>query len=379
MNKSILYLGMDVHKAKIVVAGSKENGQANIIGEYDNQDKGIKRMLKEFAKLSKEYELRTCYEAGPCGYTIKRILDKNKITCDVIAPSLIPSKSGDRIKTDKKDACKLARYYRAGELTAIGVPEEEQEAVRDIVRCREDISQELVKIKQKTNHFLIRHGYGYSGKTNWSKKHITWIKSIKFEDEKLKYVLDKYINSIMIFELELKDITEKIEQIAETEKYRKKVETLRAYKGIKTITAMLIISEIVDFRRFSNPKELMSYLGLVPSEYSSGSKEHKGSITKCGNNRVRRTLVETGWHYAKNARITSRMTKQLRLIDESLREEPIKALHRLHKKYYHLHYGGKLKQKAVVAVARELIGFIWSSMIKVEEGNLEKERLRLAS
>ncbi len=363
---TVAYIALDVHKNTIVAGISVEAGESSIIGEYANTESGIKQLLKKLKIIQGEYaDIRICYEAGPCGYTIKRILEKKGFACDIIAPSLIPSKTGDRIKTDKRDTLKLARLYRAGELTSIAIPTEVQEAVRDLVRCREDISRALMAARQKTNHFLIRHGYTYDGR-NWTKGYFTWIKKLDLGNRYLQETLNQYIYHIEHLYFQIDDIDREIEKIAETDEYKLKVDALRAYRGISTLSAMVIITEVVSFSRFSNARDLMSYLGMVPSEYSSGGVIKKGALTKCGNKRVRRILVEAAWHNRHQPRVTYPMRAQFKKIDAELRMPPLKALKRLHKRYYHLIFAGKAKSKVAAAVARELSGFIWHTMIIIE-------------
>ncbi len=364
--KNIRYIGMDVHKEKIMVAESKRKGEATIIGEYPNRKASIKKMIKKFREIENQNELRICYEAGPCGYAIKRILDKEGLDCQVVAPSLIPIKVGNKIKNDKKDAQKLARYYRAGELTFIMVPEEEKEAVRDMVRCRQDLVESIRRYKQRIGHFLLKRGTVHKGKSNWTKEYREWAKKLQFGNEKYVVILTQYMSTLELLEMQRDEITAKIEEVANSPEYKEQVAALNCYRGISTITAMTVIAEIVDFKRFKTAKELMAYLGLVPSEYSSGNKETKGSITKCGNKRVRQALVETAWHYVKKPIITAKMRTNLELVPSEQRLAPVKALKRLHKRYYHLVFAGKLKQKAVVAVARELSGFIWHTMVNLD-------------
>jgi len=366
MNK-ICYIGLDVHKKNIVMGESIEAGKGNMTGEFLNTDSGVNKLLKKLKQISSEHDVKICYEAGPCGFTLKRILEKYGFTCDVAAPSLIPQKAGDKIKTDKRDAIKLARLYRAGELTFISVPDEEKEAVRDLVRCRDDIMTDLKRAKQRLNHFFLRHGYCYPG-SNWTEGHYKWISQIDIKNNILNITLAHYFNEIEFLNMQLKNMDKEIETIASTEPYREKVKALCAFRGIATLTAMIIISEIIDFSRFSNPKELMAYLGIVPSEYSSGGSVKKGSITKCGNKRVRRALVEAAHHYRHKPIITVKMKKDVESTKEELRIAPVKALHRLHKKYYHLIFKGKPTQVAVTAVARELSGFIWYNMVLIEKG-----------
>lgn len=365
MNK-ISYIGLDVHKKNIVMGESIEAGKGNMTGEFLNTDSGVNKLLKKLKQISNEHDVKICYEAGPCGFTLKRVLEKHGFLCHVVAPSLIPQKAGDKIKTDKRDAIKLARLYRAGELTFISVPDEEKEAVRDLVRCRDDIMTDLKRAKQRLNHFFIRHGYFYAG-SNWTLGHYEWINQVDLKNSILNSTLAHYFNEIEFLNMQLKDMDKEIEKIASTEPYREKVKALCAFRGIAILTAMIIISEIIDFSRFSNPKELMAYLGIVPSEYSSGGSVKKGSITKCGNKRVRRALVEAAHHYRHKPVITVKMKKDVQDTKEELRIAPVKALHRLHKKYYHLIFKGKPTQVAVTAVARELSGFIWYNMVLIEK------------
>lgn len=360
------YIALDVHKSKIVAGVSFKAGSGEIIGEYANTRSGLNHLIKRMKSFLAEYEdLRICYEAGPCGYEVKRYLEKSGFSCEIIAPSLIPVKSGDRIKTDKRDALKLSRLFRAGELTVIAVPTELQESVRDLVRCREDISRALMAARQKANHFLIRHGYFYEGR-NWTKGYFTWMKKLKFENCYLKETLSQYLNQIEHLYFQIEDIDRELAKIAETDEYKLKVDALKAYRGINTLSAMVLLTEVVTFSRFRNARELMSYLGIVPSEYSSAGMIRKGSLTKCGNKRVRRILIEAAWHNRHDAKVTYPMKVNFSKIDPELRNPPLKALTRLHKRYYHLIFKGKPKPKVAAAVARELAGFIWHSMIIVE-------------
>lgn len=369
MNK-ICYIGLDVHKKNIVMGESTEAGKGNMTGEFLNTDSGVNKLLKKLKQVSCEFDVKICYEAGPCGFTLKRVLEKHGFICDIAAPSLIPQKAGDKIKTDKRDAIKLARLYRAGELTFISVPDEAKEAVRDLVRCRNDIMTDLKRAKQRLNHFFLRHGYSYPG-TNWTQGHYKWISQIDIKNSILNSTLAHYFNEIEFLNMQLDDIDKEIATIAATEPYREKVKALCAFRGIATLTAMILISEIVDFSRFSNPKELMAYLGIVPSEYSSGGSVKKGSITKCGNKQARRALVEAAHHYRHQPKITAKMKKDIENTKEELRIAPVKSLHRLHKKYYHLIFKGKPTQVAVTAVARELVGFIWYNMVLIEKGSVK--------
>lgn len=371
MNNNSRYIGMDVHKKNIVVAESIRLGKGEIVGEYENTENGVRKLIKQLKVMKKDKEVKICYEAGPCGYALKRTLDKHGFDCDIVAPSLIPVQSGKRVKTDKRDAIKLATLYGANQLTFISVPDKQKEAVRDLIRCREDVKSDIKRVRQRLNHFLIRHGHIYT-RCNWTQVHMQWMKKITFTEPCAQKTFEQYINQKELLETQLIDLDKEIEEIAQTAEYKEKVAALCAFKGIGILTAMVILSEVISFSRFQKAEELMSYLGLVPSEHSSGGQQNKGSITKTGNSRTRRALTEASWHYRHKAIITQRMKKNMENIDSALRLPPTRCLKRLHKKYHHLVYRGKMPQKAVIAIARELVGFIWDSMVQIEQRQQNK-------
>jgi transposase len=228
---------------------------------------------------------------------------------------------------------------------------------------------DLTRVKQRLNHFLIRHGYHHTG-CNWTEEHHKWINQIDFDNKILNNTLAHYAIELEFLNMQLKDLDREIEKIALSDEYKERVEALCAFRGIATLTAMIIISEVVDFSRFSNPRELMAYLGLVPSEYSSGGTVKKGSITKCGNKRVRRALIEAAHHYRHKPNISIKLKKDLEKVRSELRVAPVKALQRLHKKYYHMLFRGKPTQVTVTAVAREFCGFIWHNMVLIEKNRI---------
>src|SRR3990172_7553662 len=279
MHDSTTWVGMDVHKESIVVAAVNGAGTVAARWETPNTSKGKDRLAK---RLSEFGTVRCAYEAGPCGYDLRRFLEGKGIPCDVIAPSLIPKKSGDRVKTDKKDAEKIARAHRMGDLTAIHVPTPAQEALRDLLRAREDANEDLVRRRHRPQKFLLRQGRRFEGKT-WTRDHWRWIRAQKFEDRNSETVLCEYIAAI--------DIVPAIAR-------------LKALRGVDTLTAMTILSELIDLNRFDSPRKLMGFVGLVPGEYSSGGKQWRGSITKSGNSHVRRVLVEAVWDYRHSPRKT---------------------------------------------------------------------------
>ncbi len=354
--KRIAYVGNDVHQEKIAVCVYVGNEKEPRMEKQISNDK--RAVEKLYKKMSREYEVRACYEASGNGYVFYRWLKDLGIECGVVAPSKIPKKSGDKIKTDKRDARKLGRYYRNGELTLVHVPNEEEEAVRSLVRLREQVKKEGTKSKQYVLKFLQARGLSYKEGTNWTKKHRRYLRGIKFENRVEQEILNEYLMMLEYKEESLRKIDEQILEIAYGEKYKEAVEKLKGLKGIKETTAMGLITEIVDFKRFSRPRELMAYLGLIPSESSSGEKRRQGGITKTGNNRVRRLMIEAAWHY----RLRPLIRKREQGISDKVWRISQKAEKRLYEKYWRLISRGKCATKAVTAVARELTGFVWSVM-----------------
>jgi len=353
----IYWVGMDVHADSIQVAVYRGN-ETSICEEYENPTdaKSKARLLKKLRQLPGE--ARCVYEAGPCGYELHRYLTGNKIRCEVTAPALIPRKAGDRVKTDRRDARNLGRLYRSGELTMIHVPEQEQEAVRDLVRAREDAVQDVLRKRHHLGKFLLRYGYRYQGK-RWTQAHMNWIKAIRLDIAPLQTVMDEYMLVLQQAEEQLKRLTVALEELAKMPKHQKMVGALMTLRGVKTVTAMTVISEIGDMRRFSKASEFMAAIGLVPSEYSNGGRTHRGSITKTGNMHVRRVLVEAVWHYRHKlvgpAIRARRIGQPAEVVNIAQRADA-----RLCRKYWKLAGRGKLMTMTVVAVARELAGFVWA-------------------
>lgn len=354
--KSIAWVGNDVHQETIVISVYVDNDQEP---QIEKTIRNEKRLVGKFYKrLARDYEIRACYEASGSGYVFYRWLKEIGIKCDVIAPSLIPKKSGDRIKTDKRDARKLGRYYRSGELTTIHIPGEREESCRGFVRLREQLSKESRNSKQYILKFLQARGLVYKDGSNWTKKHRRYLKSLRFETKMDQRIFDEYLMLLEYKEETLNKIDADIFELAHGEEYKKRAEKLMLLKGVKETTAMGIITEVIDFKRFSKPRELMAYLGLIPSERSSGEQRHQGKITKTGNTRVRRLLVEAAWHYRHRPTVIMRAEHQK---DEAWMIA-LKAQKRLHGKYWRLMSKGKCSTKAVTAVARELTGFVWAIM-----------------
>jgi len=359
--RSIIYVGMDVHKETISIAVFRDSNR-NV--EYERQIRNEPgKIVKFFNKLKeKEENILSCYEAGPTGFTLYRILEEMDISCYVAAPSLLPRKPGDRIKTDKRDAVMLAKVLRNGEIVSIHVPTRSDEAVRDYLRMCNNTRSDLKKQKQRLLMFLLSIGKKYdTGKCYWTGAHRKWLKSLKFVEELHKFVFDEYYIAIIELEEKIGRLKEKIEEISAEARYVEKVSRLRCFKGIDTLTALTFVSEIGDFRRFRRAGAFMSYMGLIPSEYSTGEKRRQGGITKAGNSRLRKLLIESSWHYKYYGQ-----SKRLSMRRKGQAPETIayadKAGRRLNKMYSRFLFRGKVSQKIVTAVARELSGFIWGMM-----------------
>lgn len=356
------YIGLDVHKETIAVAiAPRGRGEVIYHGEILNRPKAIRKLVQ---KLNKEFGgecILFSYEAGPCGYELYRQLTELGQCCEVVAPSLIPRKAGDRVKTDRRDAILLARLSRAAELTPVWVPEPEQEAIRDLTRAREDMKAIETKAKQRLGAFLLRHGHIYEeGKNRWTVRHFNWLERVKFDNPIQQIVLQEYLDAVKGAQERVGGLIRQMHSALENWSLRPVVEELIALRGVDMLTAMTIMAELGDISRFDTPRQLMAFLGLVPSEYTSGSTRRQGRITKTGNGHVRRLLVESSWCY----RFVARKTKHLRSKAAHTSTESQKiaweAQKRLCGRYKHLITAGKLKQQACTAVARELVGFIWA-------------------
>jgi transposase len=349
---------MDVHKDSVQMAVFNSTGEEPIYERRLSNDTTL--LIKEVHRYHQEGKTVTAYEAGSCGYVIHRAMEQAGLTCFVLPANKVAKKRTDKIKTDKRDARLIGRELRSQNIRPISVPDEIDEAARDLLRCREDVNEDLRRIKQRLLKFLLRHGYTWTEKNNWTVKHWKWMDGIRFRHDHERIVYEEYRSQIQSLEERMKRLEQQIEETAESKRYRAKVSRLRAFKGIDYIIALSVICEIGDFRRFARAKDFMSYLGFVPSENSSGGKRNQGGITKAGNSHLRRLLIEGAWHYAKNARTGKRLEQRRRGCPLDAIDAADRALHRLHKKYIRLVVRGKHTNQAVTAVARELSGFIWA-------------------
>jgi transposase len=360
MQKITTWAGLDVHAERIVIATMEGQGREPEMRDIPNEPKAIRRTFQKLAAGA--YELRCCYEAGPCGFELHRQLTSMGITCEVVAPSLIPVKAGDRVKTDQRDARKLARLYRAGELTTVTVPSAEQEAVRDLVRARDDVRKDLTAARHRLGKFLIRHGHLYTQGGKWTQRFWAWMSKLAFEREGERLTFAHYVAEVQHFAERRASLDREIERIARTEPYANSVGKLSCLRGISTLSALALVAEIGDFRRFQSPRQFMAYLGLVPREYSSGGREKRGGITKTGNGHVRRLFVEAAWSYRHRPALGERVREALKGQPPAIVEYARKAQVRLHLRYTRLVSRGKPSQVAVTAVARELCAFTWGIM-----------------
>ncbi len=362
--KSIIYVGLDVHQDSVTmayVAQSARNASEPVT--LPNDPAKIRRALQRLAK--DDSELKVCYEAGSCGYVLQRHIESWGHACEVIAPSLIPKRPGDRRKTDRRDALKLVLLYRAGELTAIHIPDEAQEAVRSLVRCREVYTREILASRHYISKLLLARGYVFREGHNWTQKYWSWLRSLKLATVDQR-VIDSYVHLLEFKVQEREALDKEIEAIAFTEPYERLVRRLRALRGIGTLTAMTLVTEIHDFRRFGTPRELMAYLGMVPSEYSSGGVERRGNITKTGNARCRRVLVESAWHYTRPPALGKLLQQRQEGQPPEVIAHSWKAQQRLCRRYRSL-AARKNTKVALTAVARELIGFVWALALTSDE------------
>ncbi len=366
---NVNFVGLDVHADTIAVAVAESGGEVRSLGKIPNQLESVRKLVKRLGAVSK---LKACYEAGPTGYVLYWQLTQLGVACDVIAPSLVPTKAGDRVKTDRRDAEKLAKCLRAGELTAVWVPDEAHEALRDLLRAREAAKKDQLKARQRLGKFLLRHGKRPEGTKAWTQQYMQWIRAkVHFPHAALEVTLSDYLEEVehctaRIGKLD-KAIDEAVKQ-APTE-IRAVIEALQALRGVAQTTAATIVSELGSLSRFENPRQLMGYSGLVSRESSSGNKVQRGGITKTGNGHLRRVVMESAWAYQHRPKVIGdllRRQKRLKLSEEAI-QIAWKAQQRLHKRYKTFAAGGKNKNQIITAVGRELLGFIWAIARETEK------------
>ena len=358
--KGSVFVGMDVHAETIAVAVAEGRNVVRSLGIIPNRPEAVRRLL---GKLGDRSEIRVCYEAGPTGYALFWDLTRFGVHCDVIAPSLVPKKAGERIKTDRRDAEKLARSYRSGDLTSVWVPDPKHEALRDLVRAREAAKEDQLRAKHRLGKYLLRYGQRPpEGSRPWTSMWWQWVRGLELPHADQNTTLLDYI-------LEVDHQAQRVERLeaaidrataAAPEQLRATVDALQALRGVAKVTAVTLATEFGCFSRFQHAGQVMSYTGLVPSEHSSGERNRRGAITKTGNSHLRRVLVEAAWHYRHRPRLCQRQKQLQRDLPPQIAAVAWRAQERLHRRYWALSSKSKPKGKIVAALARELVGFVWA-------------------
>ncbi len=380
MEKDIRHVGFDVDSEKIAVAVAEPGGEVRSLGAIPYTDESVRRLIKKLGPASR---LRVCYEAGPHGYGLYWLLAKLGVHCDVIAPTLVPVKSGDRVQTNRRDAEKLARCYRSGDLTAVWVPDAAHEALRDLVRAREVAKKDQLRARHRLGKFLLRRGLrAAAGVKSWTAKHLLWVKTLRFEHAAQEATFLDYLHEVEHAAERVARLEQAIDQAVESVpgEMRAVIAGLQALRGIRKVSAATIVAEVGPLSRFVRPKQLMGYSGMVSSENSTGSSVRRGAITKTGNAHVRRIIGEAAWAYQYPPAMSPVLKKRQEGLSEEIKEIAWKAQHRLSSRYRRLLAKGKPRQKAMTAIGRELLGFVWAIGIQVakEQQGPTKGRHRVA-
>jgi transposase len=366
MKEKVRFLGLDVHAETIAVAIAEPDGEVRILGTIANRAESIRKLVK---KLGSVEQLKACYEAGPTGYVLYWQLAELGVACEVIAPTLVPMKAGDRVKTDRRDAERLARSYRSGDLTAVWVPDEGSEALRDLVRAREAAKQDQLRARHRLSKFLLRMGQRPAvGMKAWTAPYLAWVRQVHFTQVAREATMLDYLHEVDHMSERVRRLEQAITEAVKlaTPAVQEVVKGLQALRGIAEISAVTIVAELGSMTRFDTPRQLMGYSGAVPSENSSGKRTQRGSITKTGNAHLRRIVVEAAWSYRLRPAIGPRLRKRQEGVSEPIKEIAWKAQVRLTKRYARLAAAGKDQRKIITAVGRELLGFIWAIGIKAE-------------
>jgi transposase len=362
MKAITLYIGLDVHKDSITIAIAEAGpkGEIRLFGTITNDIDRLEKALGRIRKAHPGAHLEVAYEAGPCGFVIARRLKQLKVPCLVAAPSLIPKQPGSPFKTDKRDARSIARLLRAGELTAVYVPEPTDEAIRDLCRARTDAVDDLRRCRLRLKAFLLRHGYRYQGKANWSQPHMRYLRELVFAHPAMKAILEEYLQGIDAAHDRVQRLEASMLSLLESWRLKPAVQALMAFRGFQLVAAMITVSELGDIHRFAHPRQLMTYLGLVSVEHSSGPRQRLGAISRCGNGHQRWILTECAEHYVLPPKVSKELSRRQEGQPSSVRALSWKAQNRLHLRFTRLLARRLPRNKAKVAVARELCGFVWA-------------------
>ena len=357
---STLYIGLDVHKESIAIAYAAKDYGADVVslGSIGTRQCDSDKLVRPLQ--SKAKRLVFVYEAGPCGYWLYRYLPKKGYDCWVVAPSLIPKKAGDRVKTDRRDALQLARLMRSGDLTPVYVPKVEDEAIRDLCRAREDVLRDLKAAKLRLQAFLLRHDIRYTGQATWNPAHLRWLSEVVCPTPAQQIVFQEYVRAVNEHTERLQRLEQELQEPVKSWRLNPVVEALQALRGVQFTVAVTTVAELGDLTRFEHPRQLMGYLALTPSESSSGERRRQGSITKAGHTHARRALVEGVWAYRYPAKVSRHLQVRLENQPKAIQDISWKAQVRLCKRYRRLLARGKHANQVVVAIARELVGFMWA-------------------
>jgi len=364
--RKVRFIGLDVHAETIAVAVADGPGEVRSLGVIPNRMESIRALMKKFGPAE---QLRVCYEAGPTGYAVYWQLATLGVKCEVVAPTLVPVKAGDRVKTDRRDALKLARSYRAGDLTPVWVPDAAHEALRDLVRAREAAKKDQLRARHRLGKLLLRQGRRPPVAMHaWTQAHLKWVKSVHFEHAAQEATLVDYLHEVEHMADRVARLEHAIRDAvtAAPERMRTVIAALQALRGVAQVTAVTIVAEVGELSRFATPRQLMGYSGAVPSEDSTGGRIRRGAITKTGNAHLRRVLIEAAWAYRHRPAVGAALRQRQASVSAEVNAIAWKAQHRLHARYRALTARGKCKQQVVTAIGRELVGFIWAIGVHVE-------------
>lgn len=379
MSQELLYVGLDVHSQSISIALAEPGGgEVRNHGTISGCLHSLEKTLAKIRKAHPGRTLKVCYEAGPTGFVIARRLAQLKTECLVVAPTLIPNRSGDRVKTDARDAVKLARLLRAGELTPVHVPDATDEAMRDLCRARTDAVQDLRRSRSQLKAFLLRHGYRYTGRSAWTEAHRRYLRELVLPHPAHRVVLEDVLRIISVGEERIARLEEQMAALLESWEMKPVVEALMGLRGFQIVGAMVMVSELGGAWRFGHPRQLMAYLGLVPTENSSGAKRRQGSISKAGNSHARWLLIEAAHHYRLPPKVSKELSTRQQGLSEEIKQCSWKAQTRLHARMVRLLARGKNRNKVTVAVARELAGFVWQ-VFQILAATMKPQSLQAAA